>query len=71
MLRTEITEQDNLKDLGVGMSKDNIKTNVKEIGCEGMDWIKLAQVKSILASYEAAGLKAEKVRDCYWNHLVS
>lgn len=34
-----------MKDLGLGKSKDNIKTDVKEIVCEGMDWIKLAQDK--------------------------
>jgi len=37
-----------LKDLDVGMSKGNIKTGFKEIGCEGMDWIKLAQDKVYL-----------------------
>ena len=38
-------ERDTLKDLGVGMSKVNIKTDVKEIGCWGIDWIKLAHYK--------------------------
>jgi hypothetical protein len=27
------------------MSKGDIKTDVKEIGCEGLDWIKVAQDK--------------------------
>jgi hypothetical protein len=26
-------------------SEDNIKTDLKEIGCENVDWIKLAQDK--------------------------
>lgn len=34
-----------MEDLDVGMSKGNIKTDVKKMGCEGMDWIKLAQDK--------------------------
>ena len=40
-----LKERDNLEDLDVDMSKGNIKTDVNKMGCEGMDWIKLAQDK--------------------------
>jgi len=45
LIPENLKERDTLKDLGVDMSNGNIKTDVKEIGCEGMDWIKLAQDK--------------------------
>jgi hypothetical protein len=34
-------ERDHLEDPGV--DGDNIKINVQEVGCGGMDWINLAQ----------------------------
>jgi hypothetical protein len=30
---------------GLGLWEDNIKIDLKEIGCEGLDWIELAQVR--------------------------
>jgi hypothetical protein len=28
--------------------EDNIKLDVQEVGCEGMDWIELSQVRAIV-----------------------
>jgi hypothetical protein len=37
---------DRLEDLGAYMG-DNIKTDPKDLGCEGVEWIKLAQHRTI------------------------
>jgi len=41
---SHLTSRDQLEDPGVD-GGDNIKMDLQEVGCGGMDWIELAQVR--------------------------
>jgi hypothetical protein len=58
-----------LRDLSI----DNVKRDFKGIGCEGVDWIQVAQ-KSMAGHYEhgnepSGSLKSRKFLDQLSNHL--
>jgi hypothetical protein len=46
ILLENLGERDHLEGPGIGgRIEDNIKMNLQEVGCEGMDWIKLAKYR--------------------------